>query len=165
MAIKRDDAGLLRQIRENTEMGMIALETLFPKVEDAPLGRYLNQKELQYSGIRDRAKREMLKEGEEGGRTGAVSELALRGAIPAETLFDTSASQRDLPAVEGDEPLRKCGTYKQRAGGGASSSGTEKHCGAEEVSLKAGASLRAIRKAALRAFRCSEKSPCRFLVH
>ena len=93
MAIKRDDAGLLRQIRENTEMGMIALETLFPKVEDAPLGRYLNQKELQYSGIRDRAKREMLKEGEEGGRTGAVSELALRGAIHAETLFDTSASR------------------------------------------------------------------------
>ena len=92
MAMKRDDAVLLKQIRKIAEMGIKAMETLFPKVEDAPFGRYLDQKELQYSQIRDRAKAELLRSEEDGGRTGAVSELMLRGTIHAETLFDTSIS-------------------------------------------------------------------------
>ena len=92
MAMKSDDAALFWQIRENTEMGMKAMETLLPKVEDMSFSLYLNQKELQYSQIRDRARREMLKEKEEGRRPGAVPEFALRGVIHAETLFDTSVS-------------------------------------------------------------------------
>ncbi len=92
MTAKSDDMALFRQIRKNTELGMMAIETLLPKVEDDPFSLYLNRKELQYSQIRDRARREMLKEKEEGGRISAASELTLRGSIHARTLLDTSIS-------------------------------------------------------------------------
>ncbi len=92
MAMKSDDAALFREIQKNAEMGIKAIETLLPKVGDDPFSLYLNQKELQYSQIRDRAKREMLREKEEYARIGAVSELALKGSIHAGTIFNTSIS-------------------------------------------------------------------------
>lgn len=92
MAMKSDDAALFRQIQKNAEMEIKAIETFLPKVADDPFSMYLNQKELQYSQIRDRAKQEMLKEKEDCVRLSAVSELALKGSIHAGTLFNTSVS-------------------------------------------------------------------------
>ena len=92
MAMKSDATALFREIQRSAQKGMRVIETILPKVADDPFSLYLNGKELQYSQINDRARQEMLKEQRESYRTGAVAELALKGSVHADTLFDTSIS-------------------------------------------------------------------------
>ena len=92
MAMKSDDTALFREIQRSAQKGMSVIETILPKVADDAFSLYLNGKELQYSQINDRARQEMLKEQRESYRTGAVAELALKGSVHADTLFDTSVS-------------------------------------------------------------------------
>lgn len=93
MTMKGDDAALFREIQKSAQKGMRVIETVLPKVADESFSLYLSGKELQYSQINDRVRQEMLKEKQEGYRTGAVAELTLKGSVHAGTLFDTSVSR------------------------------------------------------------------------
>ncbi len=90
--MREDDAAVFRQIQRTTEMGIRAIETILPKLEENEFSRRLSRQELAYSSLRDQARQELLRGKEEPYRSTALAELFLKGGIHAGTLLNTSQS-------------------------------------------------------------------------
>lgn len=88
----RDDYSLYEEIKKNTEMAMLAIGTLLPKVSDDMAYHELERQNLIYSSIHDKAVESLLDKRQHLEENGAVSQFMLVGALHAKTLLDVSTS-------------------------------------------------------------------------
>ncbi len=91
--MREDDAAVFRQIQRTAEMGIQAIQTILPKLEEGDFSSRLSRQELAYSGLRDQARKELIQAREEPYRSTALGELVRKGGIHMNTLLDISESR------------------------------------------------------------------------
>lgn len=90
--MNKEDVELLNAVRENTEMAMLAIETLSDKVTNDDMSYQLKKQNLRLSGIHDRAVKELLESNARIERKNSFQEIMLKSGIHMNTLFDVSTS-------------------------------------------------------------------------
>ena len=88
--MKHDDAKLLREVQKNTEMGMTAIDTILDKIGDDEFSLQLSKQALRYSEIHNRALEQSLQNEGEVYRGSQIADMALRGSIHMNTVFNIS---------------------------------------------------------------------------
>ena len=88
--MKHDDAKLLREVQKNTEMGMTAIDTILDKIGDDEFSLQLSKQALRYSEIHTRALEQILQNEGEVYRGSQIADMALRGSIHMNTVFNIS---------------------------------------------------------------------------
>ncbi len=88
--MKHDDAKLLREVQKNTEMGMTAIDTILDKIGDDEFSLQLSKQALRYSEIHNRALEQILQNEGEVYRGSQIADMALRGSIHMNTVFNIS---------------------------------------------------------------------------
>ena len=88
--MKHDDVKLLREVQKNTEMGMTAIDTILDKIGDDEFSLQLSKQALRYSEIHNRALEQILQNEGEVYRGSQIADMALRGSIHMNTVFNIS---------------------------------------------------------------------------
>lgn len=99
--MKHDDAKLLREVQKNTEMGMTAIDTILDKIGDDEFSLQLSKQALRYSEIHNRALEQILQNEGEVYRGSQIADMALRGSIHMNTVFNISRGHLAEMVIQG----------------------------------------------------------------
>lgn len=99
--MRHDDEMILKEIQKNTQMGMTAIDTILDKIENDDFSMTLSKQSLHYAELHNRALDRILKENGEGYRSNQFEELALRGSIHANTVFNISREHLAEMMIQG----------------------------------------------------------------
>lgn len=90
--MNKQDIELLTEVQRNTELAMIAIETLADKVVNDDMSYQLERQNLIFSDIHNHAIEELIQANIKIERNGSLQELMMKSGIHMNTLFDVSTS-------------------------------------------------------------------------
>ena len=90
--MKPEEVNVYREVQRNAEMAVKAIETMSDMVYEDDFALQISRQALKYSDIRNRALDRLLAARAETAHPNALSDLALKGGIHLNTLFNTSTS-------------------------------------------------------------------------
>lgn len=88
--MNRQDVELLSEIQRNTEMAMLAIETIADKASDDEMSNQLERQNLIFSHIHNHAVKELVDAHIKPDRSSSLQEFMLKSGIHMNTLFDVS---------------------------------------------------------------------------
>ena len=91
--MKKDDREILKEVQNNTDMAIHAIDTISEKVHDEELRQELSKEKLLYSVIQNKATDRLQSGRAEGYHGSAMQELMLKGGIQINTLTNCSTSR------------------------------------------------------------------------
>lgn len=118
--MKRDDLEILHDIQKNTRKAMTVIDVVLDKTVDDKLCIELSEHALEYAKIHNRAIEELLRNQGEVYRGNSLEEIAIKGGIHADTIFNIStphlAGLMIRKSSEGLTDIWKTIRHHQRAG-------------------------------------------------
>lgn len=90
--MNRQDIEILHEVQRNTEMAMLAIDTIADKVINDDMSYQLEKQNLVFSNIHNHAVKELVEANVKVDRNSSLQELMLKGGIHMNTLFDVSTS-------------------------------------------------------------------------
>lgn len=90
--MKTQDYTLLNEIKKNTELAMLAIDTLLPKSSDDMMYHELERQNLIYSSLHDKAVRRLVSNRQHLENPGKMTEWMMVNSLNVKTLLDVSSS-------------------------------------------------------------------------
>lgn len=90
--MNKQDIELLSEVQRNTEMAMLAIETIADKVVNDDMSYQLEKQNLAFSNIHNQAVRGLIEASIKPDRNRTLQEIMLKSGIHMNTLFDVSTS-------------------------------------------------------------------------
>lgn len=118
--MKSDDAGILQEVQKNTKMAMKAIEALNGKIYDDALSVQMARESMKYAEIYNKATDKLLSGGASSYRDNGFQDMMLKGAVRANTMFNTSTSHIAEMLIQGSNrgltSMWKAINHNERAG-------------------------------------------------
>lgn len=90
--MNKQDMELLSEVQRNTEMAMLAIETIADKVVNDDMSYQLEKQNLIFSNIHNHAVKELVDANVRPDKNRTFQEMMLKSGIHMNTLFDVSTS-------------------------------------------------------------------------
>lgn len=118
--LKSDDVFVLKEVQKNADMAMKAIDAISEKIDDDSLAVQLARENKKYSELYHKAADRLLTAGEAFYRGTAYQDMMLKGAVRANTLFNTSTSHMAELLIQGSNrgltDMWKVINHNERAG-------------------------------------------------
>ena len=90
--MNKDDAVVLKNVQRNIEMGMKAIETIEPKVQEKNLALLLSETNQKYACLHNKVVSAMVEAKIQPEKSSTMENMMLVGGITGNTLLNTSTS-------------------------------------------------------------------------
>ena len=99
--MKKEEVSIYREIQKNTDMAIVAIDTISDKIYEDALALQVARESLKYSDIRNRATERLLQGKAEPQKRNPFSEMMLKNGIHWNTLLNTSTSHIAQLMIQG----------------------------------------------------------------
>jgi hypothetical protein len=100
--MQNEDIKVLNEVHKGCEMGIVTLDDMMDKADDANIVASMNEAKQQFLAFRDKVKYELIRQGEIPKEVSGFQKLSASASISMSTMFDNSAQNLSEMIVKGN---------------------------------------------------------------
>lgn len=91
--MKENEKTIYKEIQKNADMAMKAIDAISHKIRNDRLANLVEKQSLHFSGLKNRASKELARSNVEGYHANPMSEFMLRNSVRMNTMLDSGESR------------------------------------------------------------------------